>query len=68
MIAVLGAEEANLLRARQLGRQNGWWNPVIGSMQGSCVQFYLEGISLLQRIGDRNGEGTAAYNLGHAEH
>jgi tetratricopeptide (TPR) repeat protein len=31
---VLGAEEANLLHARLLARARGWWNDVLGSMQG----------------------------------
>ncbi len=34
VIAVLVAEEANLLHARRLARQNAWWRPVISSMQG----------------------------------
>lgn len=34
VIGVLGGEEDNLLRARQLARQNGWWDLVIGPMQG----------------------------------
>jgi tetratricopeptide (TPR) repeat protein len=31
---ILAAEEANLLHARRQARANGWWNQVIGSMQG----------------------------------
>lgn len=34
VIAVLTAEEANLLHARRLARTNGWWDAVIGTMQG----------------------------------
>ena len=30
----LAAEEANLLHARRLARRNGWWGPVISTMQG----------------------------------
>ena len=33
-IDLLGAEEDNLLRARHLARQNGWWDLAIGAMQG----------------------------------
>jgi tetratricopeptide (TPR) repeat protein len=39
IIDVLWAEEDNLLRARQLGRHNGWWNLVIGHMQGLSVLY-----------------------------
>jgi tetratricopeptide (TPR) repeat protein len=38
-IEALGAEEDNLLRARQLARQNGWWDLVIGPMQGLRVLY-----------------------------
>ena len=34
VIAMLSAEEANLLHARQLARTNGWWRRVISTMQG----------------------------------
>ena len=34
VIAALAAEEANLLHARRLARQNGWWSPVTSTMQG----------------------------------
>ena len=34
VIAVLAAEEANLLHARRVARQNGWWWPLIVTMQG----------------------------------
>jgi tetratricopeptide (TPR) repeat protein len=34
VIRALAAEEANLLYARQLARQHGWWDSVIGTMQG----------------------------------
>jgi len=34
VIGALTAEEANLLRARSLARSNGWWDTVIGTMQG----------------------------------
>ena len=39
VLGVLGAEEDNLLRARQLGRQNGWWDLVIGPMQGLRILY-----------------------------
>jgi tetratricopeptide (TPR) repeat protein len=39
VIAALGAEEANLLHARQLGRRHGWWDAVIGTMQGLRVLY-----------------------------
>ncbi len=34
VIGVLRAEEANLLQARRLAREEGWWAPVIRTMQG----------------------------------
>lgn len=34
VIDVLGAEEANLLHARQLARKNKWWGAIINTMQG----------------------------------
>lgn len=34
VIAALQAEEANLLRARDLARANGWWYALAGTMQG----------------------------------
>jgi tetratricopeptide (TPR) repeat protein len=34
VIGVLRAEEANLLQARRLARAHGWWDEVIGAMQG----------------------------------
>ncbi len=34
VIGVLKAEEPNLLHARVLARRHGWWNAVIGAMQG----------------------------------
>lgn len=34
VIGVIAAEEANLLHAHRLARANGWWNSVIGTMQG----------------------------------
>ena len=34
VIGMLAGEEDNLLRARQLARDNGWWDLVIGPMQG----------------------------------
>ena len=34
VIATLGAEEANLLYARRLARQHGWWRGVLITMQG----------------------------------
>ncbi len=39
VIGVLGAEEANLLHARQLARANGWWRRVISTMQGLRVLY-----------------------------
>jgi tetratricopeptide (TPR) repeat protein len=39
VIGFLGAEEDNLLRARHLARQHGWWNLAIGPMQG-LVELY----------------------------
>lgn len=42
-ISVLGAEEDNLLRARQLARQNGWWDQVIGAMQGLRILYEYAG-------------------------
>ena len=37
-----------------------------GQGDPGCVQPYQEAIGLFQRIGDRHGESTAAFNLGHA--
>jgi tetratricopeptide (TPR) repeat protein len=34
VIGFLGAEEDNLLRARQLARRHGWWDQLMGAMQG----------------------------------
>jgi tetratricopeptide (TPR) repeat protein len=34
VLSVLRAEEANLLQARRLALENGWWGGVIGAMQG----------------------------------
>lgn len=34
LVTMLRAEEANLLRARRIGLAHGWWDEVIGSMQG----------------------------------
>jgi tetratricopeptide (TPR) repeat protein len=39
VIAVLRAEEDNLLRARQLAHQNGWWHQVIAAMQGLRILY-----------------------------
>jgi hypothetical protein len=39
VIGLLISEEANLLRARELARTHGWWNPVIGAMQGLKVLY-----------------------------
>jgi tetratricopeptide (TPR) repeat protein len=39
VIGVLAAQEANLLYARQLARANGWWNGVVGAMQGLHVLY-----------------------------
>jgi hypothetical protein len=33
VVSLIQAEEANLLHARRLARQHGWWNPVTGTMQ-----------------------------------
>jgi tetratricopeptide (TPR) repeat protein len=34
VVGLVGAEEANLLQARRLARTHGWWDQVIGAMQG----------------------------------
>jgi tetratricopeptide (TPR) repeat protein len=34
VIALLSAEEANLLHARQIARKHGWWDALISTMQG----------------------------------
>jgi tetratricopeptide (TPR) repeat protein len=39
VIESLAAEEANLLHAHQLAHRHGWWNPVIGTMQGLRVLY-----------------------------
>ena len=39
VIETLVAEEANLLHARRLSRRNGWWGPVISTMQGLRVLY-----------------------------
>jgi tetratricopeptide (TPR) repeat protein len=39
VIALLAAEEANLLHARQLARKNGWWDALIKTMQGLRVLY-----------------------------
>ncbi len=39
VVGALGAEEANLLQARALARAHGWWNPLIGTMQGLRVLY-----------------------------
>ena len=39
VMAVLGAEEANLLRAQQLAYQHGWWDLVMGPVRGLFVLY-----------------------------
>lgn len=39
VIAPLRAEEANLLHARSLARQHGWWERVISTMQGLHILY-----------------------------
>jgi tetratricopeptide (TPR) repeat protein len=39
VIGALGNEEDNLLRARHLAHENGWWDLVIGPMQGLSVLY-----------------------------
>jgi tetratricopeptide (TPR) repeat protein len=39
VVAIVAREEDNMLRARQLARQNGWWDQVIGPMQGLRVLY-----------------------------
>ncbi|MGC1374962.1 MAG: CHAT domain-containing protein [Anaerolineales bacterium] len=39
VIATLRAEEANLLFARALARKHGWWDALIGAMQGLHVYY-----------------------------
>jgi tetratricopeptide (TPR) repeat protein len=43
VVAMLGAEESNLLHALSLARTNGWWDHVIGSMQGLQVLYQQTG-------------------------
>jgi tetratricopeptide (TPR) repeat protein len=42
-VGMLGVEEANLLQARQLARDHGWWNLVMGPMQGLRVLYWTTG-------------------------
>jgi tetratricopeptide (TPR) repeat protein len=39
VLSALRAEEANLLQARRLALENGWWGGVIGAMQGLRVLY-----------------------------
>jgi tetratricopeptide (TPR) repeat protein len=39
VLSALRAEEANLLQARRLALENGWWRRVIGAMQGLRVLY-----------------------------
>jgi tetratricopeptide (TPR) repeat protein len=39
VIGALEAEEANLLHARRLARQNGWWHRITSTMQGLRVLY-----------------------------
>jgi tetratricopeptide (TPR) repeat protein len=39
VIGMLDAEENNLLRARQVARQNDWWDLIMGPMQGLRVLY-----------------------------
>jgi tetratricopeptide (TPR) repeat protein len=43
VISPLEAEKANLIYARQLARTHGWWDAVIGTMQGLNVLRYHRG-------------------------
>lgn len=40
---MLRVEEANLLHARRLARAHGWWDQVMGPMQGLRVLYWLTG-------------------------
>jgi tetratricopeptide (TPR) repeat protein len=43
VIDVLSAEEANLLHARSLAREHGWYSKVISNMQGLWVLYFQTG-------------------------
>lgn len=43
VIDLLAAEEANLLHARHLAREHGWWDAVIGAMQGLHALYAQRG-------------------------
>jgi tetratricopeptide (TPR) repeat protein len=43
VIGPLAREEANLLHARRAARRNGWWNPVIATMQGLKQLYQYQG-------------------------
>jgi tetratricopeptide (TPR) repeat protein len=46
VVGVLGAEEANLLQARRLARDQRWWDQVLGAMQGLLVLYQHTGRNL----------------------
>jgi tetratricopeptide (TPR) repeat protein len=46
VVRLLGAEEANLLQARRLARIHGWWDLIIGAMQGLLVLYQHTGRNL----------------------
>ncbi|MEM9294120.1 MAG: tetratricopeptide repeat protein [Acidobacteriota bacterium] len=43
VIGFLGAEEANLLQARRLAREEDWWDPVTSAMQGLRMLYHHTG-------------------------
>ncbi|HMQ30953.1 MAG TPA: CHAT domain-containing protein [Chloroflexaceae bacterium] len=43
IIPLLNAEEANLLQARKLARNHGWWDRVVSVMQGLLPLYYHTG-------------------------
>ncbi len=42
-VGMLWVEEANLLQARRLARTHGWWDQVMGPMQGLRVLYWFTG-------------------------
>jgi tetratricopeptide (TPR) repeat protein len=42
-VGMLWVEEANLLQARRLARDRGWWDQVMGPMQGLRVLYWFTG-------------------------
>ena len=43
LVPILAAHEANLLHARQIAREHGWWYRVISAMQGLRALYYQTG-------------------------